>query len=154
MILLLQAIRNLGEIIFCKLRRNCSPLLSKIRTHHLRIRNFVRYQLANITLWNAFKAWIKNKNWPFTVGWVNLYQKFEIEKYTVCGKLILPKKWKGILNFFFWHNWLANLHGFANISKLTVSNTFKDMQSKIWSKVVLLKYFKFCYYKYCKRINF
>ena len=25
-----------------------------------------------------------------TVGWVNLYQKFEIEKYTVCGKLILP----------------------------------------------------------------
>ena len=31
-----------------------------------------------------------------TVGWVNLYQKFEIEKYTVCGKLILPKKWKEI----------------------------------------------------------
>ena len=28
----------------------------------------------------------------YTVGWVNLYQKFEIEKYTVCGKLILPKK--------------------------------------------------------------
>ena len=27
-----------------------------------------------------------------TVGWVNLYQKFEIEKYTVCGKLILPQK--------------------------------------------------------------
>ena len=23
-----------------------------------------------------------------TVGWVNLYQKFEIEKYPVCGKLI------------------------------------------------------------------
>ena len=31
-----------------------------------------------------------------TIGWVNLYQKFEIEKYTVCGKLILPKKLKGI----------------------------------------------------------
>ena len=30
------------------------------------------------------------------LGWVNLYQKFEIEKYTLCGKLILPKKWKGI----------------------------------------------------------
>ena len=30
------------------------------------------------------------------LGWVNLYQKLEIEKYTVCGKLILPKKWKGI----------------------------------------------------------
>ena len=28
----------------------------------------------------------------YVVGWVNLYQKFEIEKYTVCGKLILPKK--------------------------------------------------------------
>ena len=61
----------------------------------------------------------------YPVGWVNLYQKFEIEKYTVCGKLILPKKWKGK---FFWHNWLANLHGFANICKLPVSNTFKDMQ--------------------------
>ena len=27
-----------------------------------------------------------------TVGWVNLYQKFKIEKYTVFGKLIFPKK--------------------------------------------------------------
>ena len=26
------------------------------------------------------------------LGWVNLYQKFKIEKYTVCGKLILPTK--------------------------------------------------------------
>ena len=26
------------------------------------------------------------------LGWVNLYQKFEIEKYTVCSKLILPQK--------------------------------------------------------------
>ena len=26
----------------------------------------------------------------YTIGWVNLYQKFEIEKYTICGKLILP----------------------------------------------------------------
>ena len=25
------------------------------------------------------------------LGWVNLYQKFEIEKSTVCGKLILQK---------------------------------------------------------------
>ena len=31
-----------------------------------------------------------------TIGWVNVYQKFEIEKYSVGGKLILPKKWKGI----------------------------------------------------------
>ena len=36
-----------------------------------------------------------------TVGWVNLYQKFEIEKYTVCGKLILPKKGKGIFKINF-----------------------------------------------------
>ena len=28
------------------------------------------------------------------VGWVDLYQKFEIEKYTVCGKLNLPKNGK------------------------------------------------------------
>ena len=26
------------------------------------------------------------------LGWVNSYQKFEIEKYTVCDKFILPKK--------------------------------------------------------------
>ena len=66
-----------------------------------------------------------------TLGWVNLYQKFEIEKYTVCGKLILEKNWKGIFkDFFLWHNWLANLDGFANICKFPVSNTYKDMHSK------------------------
>ena len=27
-----------------------------------------------------------------TLGWVNFYQKFEIEKYTVCGQLISPEK--------------------------------------------------------------
>ena len=68
-----------------------------------------------------------------TVGWVNLYQKFEIEKKTVCGKLILPpKNGKGIFLKQFLHNWLANLHRFANICKLPVSNTFKDMHKKIW----------------------
>ena len=30
----------------------------------------------------------------WTLGWVNLYQKFENEKNTVCGKLILPKNGK------------------------------------------------------------
>ena len=58
------------------------------------------------------------------VGWVNLYQKFEIEKYTVCGKLILPKKMENIFLKLFWHNWHADLHGFANICKLPVSHTF------------------------------
>ena len=61
------------------------------------------------------------------LGWVNLYKKFEIEKYTVCGKLIWPKKWKDIFL-----NLHADLHGFANICKLPVSNNFKDMHSKIW----------------------
>ena len=55
---------------------------------------------------------LKNKNYRYTfffslaiikytctLGWVNLYQKFELEKYTVCSKLI-SKKWKGVfLNF-------------------------------------------------------
>ena len=36
-----------------------------------------------------------------TVGWVNLYQKFESEKYTVCGKLILPKILERDKNIFF-----------------------------------------------------
>ena len=66
-----------------------------------------------------------------TVGWVNLYQKFEIEKYTVCGKLILLKKMERHFYKFFSANWLANLHGFSNIRKLPVSNTFKCMHSKI-----------------------
>ena len=37
----------------------------------------------------------------FIVGWVNLYKNFEIEKYTVCGKLILLKKIGRHLNIFF-----------------------------------------------------
>ena len=36
-----------------------------------------------------------------TVGWVNLYKKCEIEKCTVCDKLILQIKMeRNILNFF------------------------------------------------------
>ena len=67
-----------------------------------------------------------------TIGLVNLYQTFEIGKYTVCGKLILPQKnRKALKKKNFGHNWLPNLHGFANICKLPVSNTFIDMQSKI-----------------------
>ena len=65
------------------------------------------------------------------VVWVNLYQKFEVEKYTVRGRLILPQKIERNFFKFFWHNWHADLHGFANNCKLPVSNSFKDMQSKI-----------------------
>ena len=37
-----------------------------------------------------------------TVGWVNLYEIFEIEKFTVCGKFILLKKiGRHFLNFCF-----------------------------------------------------
>ena len=61
-------------------------------------------------------VWVLGKPLACTIGWVKLYQKFEIEKYTVNS---------------FYHNWLANLHGFANVCKLPISNTFKDMQSKI-----------------------
>ena len=39
---------------------------------------------------------VKNYYFTYTLGWVNLYQKFEIEKYTVGGKLILPKIWTEI----------------------------------------------------------
>ena len=35
----------------------------------------------------------------YSVRWVNLYKKFEIEKYTVSGKLILPKKFGWICEY-------------------------------------------------------
>ena len=44
----------------------------------------------------------KTKALRTAVGWVNLYQKFEIEKNTVCGKLILPKKMERHLLKKFW----------------------------------------------------
>ena len=41
--------------------------------------------------------WMVN-HW--TIGWVNLYKKFEIEKYTLYIQYVVnsfyPKKWKGI----------------------------------------------------------
>ena len=81
---------------------------------------------------NLYGGCLKYVQLGCSLGWVNLYQKFEIEKYTVCGKLILPKQFKGIfIKKIFWHNWLANLHEFASICKLPVSNNFKDMHSKI-----------------------
>ena len=62
-----------------------------------------------------------------TIGWVNLYKKFEIEKFTVCGKFILPTKMKRHLKKKF-----AQLYcEFAWVCELPVFNTFKDMHSKI-----------------------
>ena len=89
-------------------------------------------------IWQILQEWlsefkeISESDSPYSIGWVNLYQKLDIEKYTVYGKLIFPKTMERHFFIFFWHNWFANLHGFANICKLPVSNTFKDMQSKIW----------------------
>ena len=65
-----------------------------------------------------------------TLGWANLYQKFEIEKYTVVNSFY-QKNRKAFFVIFFWLNWLAILHGFANICKLSISNTFKGMHSQI-----------------------
>ena len=59
-----------------------------------------------------------------TVGWVNCIKKFEIEKYKVFGKLILPKK-------IVWHNWLANLHGFVNIASFLYPTLLKICSLKI-----------------------
>ena len=74
-----------------------------------------------------------------------------MEHFTGCGEVILPKKdRKKTKKNIFLHKWLANLHGFANISKLSVAQTFKVMQSKICQKVVFHKYLKFCFYKFAK----
>ena len=74
----------------------------------------------------------------YTVGWVNLYQKLEIETNTVCGKVISSKKIVRNFHKPFWHKWHADLHGFANFCKLPVAYTFEVVQSKISLKVVLL----------------
>ena len=54
----------------------------------------------------------------------------------------------------FWHKWLANLHGFANICRLSVAQTFKVMQYKKFYKVVFHKHFKFCFHKFAKKLIF
>ena len=46
-----------------------------------------------------------------------MYQKFEIEKYTVCGLMVNSFYQTNGKAFIFWHNWLANLHGFAKERK-------------------------------------
>ena len=66
------------------------------------------------------------------LGWVNLYKKnLKLKNIQFVVNSFYKKKWKDIYKNFFLHNWHANLYGFANICMLPVSNTFKDMQSKI-----------------------
>ena len=63
------------------------------------------------------------------------------------------KVWKKTKKYFL-HKWLANLHGFANICKLSVAQTFEVMQSKICQKVAFRKYLKFSFYKFAKKLIF
>ena len=76
----------------------------------------------------------KHLSGTWAVGCVNLYKTFEIEKYTVCVKLILQKKWKAFLKSFFCTIGLQICMDFRIFAfcKLPVTNTFKYMQSKIW----------------------
>ena len=61
------------------------------------------FRTVNLKLSFRFVIHFLNNNTVYcTVGWVNLYQKFEIEKNTVCGKLILPKKMERHLLKKFW----------------------------------------------------
>ena len=80
-----------------------------------------------------------------------LYQNFEIEKYTVCGTFYqkngeaFKKKNSGTTGLLI----CMDLRIFASCIQ-----HFLRYSLKIWQKVVLLKYFKFCYYKYCKKFFF
>ena len=60
----------------------------------------------------------------YALGWVNLSQKLEIEKNTVCGKVISSKKFVRNLFTLFLHKWHADLHGIANFCNLPVAHTF------------------------------
>ena len=63
-----------------------------------------------------------------TLGWVNLYQKLEIEKKKVVVKSLYSKK---IIKKFKRKMFTQMACGFANFCKLPLSHTFKVMQSKI-----------------------
>ena len=77
-----------------------------------------------------------------------------MEHFTGCGEVILPKKVGRKQKNIFLHKWLAYLHGFANFCKLSVAQTFRVMQSKIFQKLVFHKYLKFCFYKFAKKVYF
>ena len=66
-----------------------------------------------------------------TLGWVNLYHKFKIEKYTISGKLIFPKNIERHFKFFF----AQLVCEFACICEYLQASfdciSLKDMQSKI-----------------------
>ena len=57
---------------------------------HLRVSIHTVYRTSGREIEEPYQILIAS--FIYILGWVNLYKKFEIEKYTVCGKLILPKK--------------------------------------------------------------
>ena len=65
---------------------------------------------------------------------VTKIEQFE-QKQSVVN-LFYPKICEGTFllyfSYFFLHKWRANLHGFSNICKIPVVQTFKVMQSKIF----------------------
>ena len=85
----------------------------------------------------------------------NSITNLKLSTLQVVVKSFYPKKLgrKQKKNIF-WHKWLENLHGFANICKLSVDQTFKVMQSKICYKVVFHKNLQFCFYKFAKKFIF
>ena len=68
-------------------------------------------------------------------------------------KLYYPKICKRNNLLYFVHKWHANLLGFLNICKLPVAHTSKVMQSKIFWKVVLIKYFIFYFIWVAKKLQ-
>ena len=83
------------KILHCKkMTQFINSKISYCKKMTLYIRSKILY-CKKMTV-NSKILYCKHMTLYCTVGWVNLYQKFETEKYTVCGKLILPKKWKGI----------------------------------------------------------
>ena len=64
--------------------------------------------------------------------WFNLYQKFEIEKYTVCGKLVLPKKnGTGFFKTFFGAQLASKFAWICKYLQASCIQHYKDMHSKM-----------------------
>ena len=84
----------------------------------------------------------------------NSIKNLKLSTLQVVVKSLYPKSQEENKKSIFLHKCLANLHGFENICKLSVAQTFKVMQSKICFKVVFHKHLKFCFYKFAKKGNF
>ena len=150
----------MGAISSCHSWQKCdhelfAPVAHDKKERRERFANFHKWTTLLLTKNERFALktdeQIPNPDWM--KGWVNLYQKFEIKNIQFVVNSFYQKNGKAFKKFF-----LAQLAcEFACICEYLHASciqTFKDMHSKIWQKVVLLKYFKFCYYMHCKKINF